>query len=116
MILEHLSILEGYIRNYRVDAFEQVGNNLKIYVTIHFKNASLLYIKEILIRGKRKYAYHWQDSDESLICRWDNAPDWPDIETYPHHKHFQEELMPSYETEAKEIFKKIKEIYTQPQT
>jgi len=111
MILEHLSILEDHIRNYSVQAFEQIGSNLKIYLTIRFKDNSELFVKEILIQGKRKYAYHWQNRDEEIICRWDNAPDWPNIDTFPHHKHYRKELMPSYETEAEAIFKKIKEMY-----
>jgi len=34
-----------------------------------------------------KYAYHWQDKEGQLRCRWDNAPHWPDMATHPHHKH-----------------------------
>ena len=111
MILEHLYILESYIQHYSVDAFEQIGNNLKIYINIHFKDDSQLFIKEILIQGKRKYPYHWQDRDGNIICRWDNAPDWPNVDTFPHHKHLQNELLPSYETDTKDIFNKIKGIF-----
>jgi len=45
MILEHLSILKDHIRNYSVQTFEQIGSNLKIYLTIRFKDNSELLAK-----------------------------------------------------------------------
>lgn len=34
------------------------------------------------------YSYHWeQRAVRGLIHRWDNAPDHPEIETFPHHFH-----------------------------
>ena len=35
-----------------------------------------------------KYRHHWQDSNGRLIKRWDNAPHYPEIETFPHHLHY----------------------------
>lgn len=34
-----------------------------------------------------KYRHHWQDSRGVLLKRWDNAPHYPGIETFPHHLH-----------------------------
>jgi len=34
-----------------------------------------------------KYRHHWQDRDGHLRKRWDNAPHYPSIETFPHHLH-----------------------------
>jgi hypothetical protein len=34
-----------------------------------------------------KYRHHWQDSRGRLLKRWDNAPHYPVIETFPHHLH-----------------------------
>ena len=34
-----------------------------------------------------KYRHHWQDGQGLLIKRWDNAPHYPDIDTFPHHLH-----------------------------
>lgn len=108
MILEHLPILEEYIQTYHVDAFEKIGENIKIHLHIQFKDHSRLYIKEILIQGQRKYAYHWQDNEDNMICRWDNAPDWPEIGTFPHHKHLKDKTVPSSENETQDIFHQIK--------
>jgi Family of unknown function (DUF6516) len=34
-----------------------------------------------------KYSFHWQSNDGTLICRWDNAPHYRDLTTFPHHLH-----------------------------
>lgn len=33
------------------------------------------------------YSYHWADSQENLIRRWDNTPHFPDLPGFPHHIH-----------------------------
>src|SRR4029453_8867778 len=34
-----------------------------------------------------KYRHHWQDGNGVLIKRWDNAPHYRAIDTFPHHLH-----------------------------
>jgi len=34
-----------------------------------------------------KYRYHWQDCNGLLMKRWDNAPHYRAINTFPHHLH-----------------------------
>src|SRR5215468_5196488 len=34
-----------------------------------------------------KYRHHWQDRQDRLLKRWDNAPHYPAIDTFPHHLH-----------------------------
>ena len=34
-----------------------------------------------------KYSYHYQDSEETLIFRYDMAPHHQELSTCPHHKH-----------------------------
>ena len=34
-----------------------------------------------------KYSFHWQRSDGTPICRWDNAPHHREVATFPHHLH-----------------------------
>ncbi len=33
------------------------------------------------------YSYHCADTDGNLIVRWDNAPHFPDLPGFPHHRH-----------------------------
>ncbi|WP_139786880.1 toxin-antitoxin system TumE family protein [Desulfamplus magnetovallimortis] len=55
---------------------------------VTLKDGSFICIRDYLFMdGNRKYSYHWQHRDGTLIARWDNAPHWPDISTFPHHVH-----------------------------
>ena len=76
------------IKSWSVSEFDQDGPNTRFKGTIIFFDESVLHIKQIIIGELTfKYAYHWQDREGNLICRWDNSPHWPNIVTYPHHKH-----------------------------
>ena len=33
------------------------------------------------------YSYHLTDAHGNLICRWDNAPHYPNLLGFPHHRH-----------------------------
>jgi hypothetical protein len=85
-----LPVLEKYraiIRDYRISVFEEAGTSFRLRAIVFLIDGSELHVRETLISGEtRKYAYHWQADDGSLLVRWDKAPDW-DIETFPHHKH-----------------------------
>ncbi len=43
---------------------------------------------DVWLSDENDYSYHWeQRAVRGLIHRWDNAPDHPEIETFPHHFH-----------------------------
>ena len=50
------------------------------------KNGFVLHITEAFGKGFRSYSYHLQ-KNENLVRRWDNAPHWPEMKTFPHHVH-----------------------------
>jgi hypothetical protein len=50
-------------------------------------DGSTLQINESSIAGKNKYSYHWQDDQNQLILRWDNAAHHRHLSTFPHHRH-----------------------------
>lgn len=67
-------------------------------------------MRDYIFEGqRRKYSFHWQDSEENLLIRWDNAPHWPDVDTYPHHKRVStaNHVEPSEETELREVLEEI---------
>ena len=39
------------------------------------------------------YRYHFQDAKNSVIFRYDNTPHFPELDTYPHHKHISERVV-----------------------
>ncbi|MBE9112423.1 hypothetical protein IQ273_23805 [Nodosilinea sp. LEGE 07298] len=47
---------------------------------------------------QQRYRYQWMDANQQqLKKRWDNAPHFPNIETFPHHVHVNQEnnVLPS---------------------
>lgn len=66
----------------------------------HLKDGFILHINESLGRGYRNYSYHIEKRN-MMVRRWDNAPHWPAMKTFPHHLHISDEDQP---IECEEIF------------
>ncbi|MCS6804453.1 MAG: DUF6516 family protein [Acidobacteriota bacterium] len=58
---------------------------------IYFFDSTVLHLREFanVQHGVERYmyAYHYQGADGTLIFRYDNAPHFPALSTFPHHKH-----------------------------
>jgi len=58
---------------------------------ISFLDGSQLHLREFVNveHGTElyMYAYHYQRPDGTLVFRYDNAPHFPALSTFPHHKH-----------------------------
>ncbi len=87
---------------------EETVNILKVKAKLIDK--SLLYITEVHTMNYQKYSYHWQDKEGKTIIRWDNSPHWKEIETFPHHKHIGEQVLPSSRATIKDVLKEIEKI------
>ncbi|OQX23099.1 MAG: hypothetical protein BWK80_27790 [Desulfobacteraceae bacterium IS3] len=89
--------------------FEQAGSSFRLRAKLEIINGSELYIRETVIDGiKLKYSYHWQSSNNEIIIRWDNSPDW-EVETFPHHKHIGQKdvIESSYERTLEQVLNVI---------
>ena len=78
-----------------------------IKIKAYLSDKSHLFIREYVDSCERNYSYHWQDTQGNLIARWDNAPHYPEIITYPHHKHLEGEILPNYSIACEEILEEI---------
>jgi hypothetical protein len=52
------------------------------------------------------YRYHFQDKKNALIFRYDCTPHFPNLSTFPHHKHCRDRVIDS---EKPELFDVIQE-------
>ncbi|MBN1905394.1 MAG: hypothetical protein JW927_09875 [Deltaproteobacteria bacterium] len=76
-----------------------------------FIDDSRLFAKEYFFQNdERKYSYHWTSFSGELIFRWDNAPHWENLKTFPHHKHTPIDIIESRETTLEEVLKLINKI------
>ena len=79
-----------------VYTYQIVKDKRSLYVAfiegkITFIDNSFLHFMEFIDCSgtikKYKYSYHYQGEDKKLIFRYDNAPHFREISTFPHHKH-----------------------------
>lgn len=52
-----------------------------------FIDGSVLEFAEQLPVQRRRFRFHYMDAENHLICRWDSAPHYPDLRTFPFHLH-----------------------------
>jgi hypothetical protein len=96
------------IKDFRVQAFDREGELLRFKAELILLDDSRIFIKEFFFQnGERKYAYHWADAAGKAICRWDNAPHWPNLLTSPHHKHIGEDVLESTEITASDVLNEV---------
>ncbi len=79
-----------YVETYSAVILSSERANLKLRLRFYFKY--LLSISEALIAVDNQvmaidYRYHFQDEQNNLIFRYDNTPHFPDLPSFPHHKH-----------------------------
>ncbi len=53
------------------------------------------------------YAYHYQNAQTQLIFRYDNTRHFPDLATFPHHKHLPAQVIPSEEMDLERVIQEI---------
>ncbi len=88
----------------------------KLYGSIEgrfrFYDGSLLEFDEVvLLHGeqivKLRYAYHYQNSNDELIFRYDNVFHHPHVPTYPHHKHVGDKVEPAQTPDLNDVLHEI---------
>jgi len=99
----------GIIKKYDIFTFEVFEGGFYIKIKALLTDDSELYIREYSDISERNYSYHWQDLNGRLLMRWDNAGHHRHIETYPHHLHHDNNILPSFHISCEEILKDIEE-------
>lgn len=91
------------VKNYDVIDYRRWDNGQYLNLRIEFIDRSILVLKEYQEKQLRNYSYHWQDENNRLIIRWDNAPHYPNHLSFPHHKHYPDRLAESREISFNEV-------------
>lgn len=85
----------------------------KFKAELGFHDGSHLSIVEQLERVDQQsferaaYKYHYQDSQDNLIFRYDNSPHYPRLPTFPDHKHIGDTVVESQPPELTDILAEI---------
>ncbi|MFQ5707718.1 MAG: DUF6516 family protein [bacterium] len=87
-MFEILRNFENIISSFKILLYERETDNSRLKLEVVFLDESKLIVRDYYFGGEqRKYVFHWMDKKNNLRVRWDNAEHWPDIATFPHHKH-----------------------------
>lgn len=99
-----------YVERYTEEILTPERVNLRI--RMRFANGYLLEIREaVIIAGQSlthlDYRYHCQDAENRLLFRYDCTPHFPDLSSFPHHKHLPDSVIVSERPEIPSILQEI---------
>ncbi|WP_072016245.1 toxin TumE [Leptolyngbya sp. KIOST-1] len=96
----------AYVEAYREEVLTQRRANLRI--RLRFNQGHLLEINEAIIVSDDEltfldYRYHCQDRQNGLLFRYDSTPHFPDLPSYPHHKHLPDRVIACQKPSLKRV-------------
>jgi len=98
-----INIIQKYVKAGWIISFDFSVDSRSSYIgfiqgNLEFLDNSYLFFKEYINLQdsieKLSYSFHYQDQDNSLIFRYDNAKHKPDL-GYANHKHIKDKVVPS---------------------
>ena len=110
-----LNIIQKYVKIGWIISFDFAVDARSSYIgfiqgNLEFLDNSHLFFKEYInlqdTLEKLSYSFHYQDPDNNLIFRYDNAKHKPDL-GYVNHKHIQEQIIPSAIPDIEQVIKEI---------
>ena len=105
----------GYVQIERLDFDELPNRQGMIEGRLRFHDGSMLDFDEVVLLrneqiAKLRYAYHYQTESGEVIFRYDNAPHYPNIITYPHHKHVGSTVEPAQVPDLSQVLQEIEQM------
>ena len=102
------------IISYDIEVDVKSSTLILLHGNIMFKDGSTLEFLELIRETEKglerlKYRFQYTKGDK-FIFRYDNAPHHREIETFPHHKHVGDRVLPSKEKNLLEVLKEIEEM------
>lgn len=89
--LHNLIAASPYVVQTQIEVIEVSPTECRVRGALTLIGEHRLHVAEYAITESLpkciKYRYHLQDAEGALLCRWDNAPHHPTVETFPHHFH-----------------------------
>jgi hypothetical protein len=88
------------LENANVERYEEevlTSSRANLRIRVRFLSGHLLEVNEaiVIVKDQLKhlgYRYHFQDQENNLIFRYDNTPHFPELKSFPHHKHLKNKV------------------------
>ncbi len=102
----------AYVERYVEEILTPERVNLRI--RLRFDQGHLLEVNEAVVVEDNSlvsldYRYHCQDENNRLIFRYDSTPHFPDLSSFPHHKHLPDTVISSDKPDIVQIVKEAEE-------
>jgi len=103
----------AYVERYQEEILTSQRANLRI--RLRFKQTHLLEINEAIVITDNyleflDYRYHLQDEKNNLVFRYDSTPHFPNLSTFPHHKHLPNDVISCHKPEITQVLKEATEL------
>ncbi|MFM2381184.1 MAG: hypothetical protein RLZZ143_3767 [Cyanobacteriota bacterium] len=103
----------AYVELYQEEILTSPRANLRI--RLRFKQTHLLEINEAIVITDNyleflDYRYHFQDEKNNLVFRYDSTPHFPNLSTFPHHKHLPNDVISCHKPEITQVLKEATEL------
>lgn len=108
MDLGALNRYQDIILDYEI-VLHRVRRELEqIKIVVYLKGGTNLRISEVFINGiLKRYSYYWLDQHNKLLIGWDNSEHHPEVETFPHHRHRQDQVEASLQQNLRAVLNYI---------
>ena len=108
-----LQCRDAYVERYVEEILTPERVNLRI--RLRFDQGHLLEINEAVVVEDNSlvsldYRYHCQDENNRLIFRYDSTPHFPDLSSFPHHKHLPDTVIPSDKPDIESLVEEAKRV------
>jgi hypothetical protein len=102
-----------YVESYQEEILTPQRANLRI--RLRFNQTYLLEINEAIVIIDNQlefldYRYHFQDGKNKLIFRYDSTPHFPNLATFPHHKHLPHDVISSQKPTITQVLKEVTDL------
>ncbi|WP_008318623.1 toxin TumE [Leptolyngbya sp. PCC 6406] len=100
----------AYVERYTEEILTPERVNLRL--RLRFDSGRLLEINEAVVVVENQltfldYRYHCQDENNQLLFRYDSTPHFPDLSTFPHHKHLPKVVIASEKPDITQVLQEV---------
>ncbi|BAP56563.1 hypothetical protein THII_2266 [Thioploca ingrica] len=118
--LEEVEAIINKLREVYVESYEEevlAPDRINLQIRIRFLTGYLLELNEAVVVESAQlkylsYRYHFQDKQNHLIFRYDNAPHFPNLDSFPHHKHLKNKVIATHKPSIDEVVQEVDRFIT----
>lgn len=105
---EAVAELPVYVEKYIEEILASDRANLRIRLRYDSSGCLLAVNEAVVVNHDRLitlgYRYHCQDAANNLVFRYDDTPHFPNLDSFPHHKHLKGDVITHGKPDLVDVF------------